>query len=153
MKPTLNTFQQVAQVLIENGNHKCIANAALLEDEFKQSTNLHLRGLELSSNNVISIANILKTDKNSNLTSISFSYNAIGDQGAIALAESFPYSIREIGMVSCDIGDLGGKAILQWAKNASTLQMICIEQNNFSASLRKDFKKWKMSHPKIMVII
>ncbi len=63
------------------------------------ATNLNLRNLGLTSNDAISIASELKSTTASKLASISLSYNPIGGEDAIALAESFPTSIREIGLV------------------------------------------------------
>ncbi|MDA9312619.1 hypothetical protein N9515_01960 [Vicingaceae bacterium] len=64
-------------------------------------TSLHLRNLELTSADAISIASELKTNSTSKLTSISLIYNSIGDVGAIALTEIFSKSIQVIGMVGC----------------------------------------------------
>jgi hypothetical protein len=106
---------------------------------------------------VAAVAGILEQEKgnNSNLIkSISFSYNhLIGDTGAIAIARSLPYSVCEIGLVDCGIGDKGGTEILNWMKTSPQLQMICIEQNNFSDKLKMEFKVFKNTNPKIMVVI
>jgi hypothetical protein len=95
---------------------------------------LHLISLELNAANISNIANSLQEENN--IQSISFSYNAIGDLGTIALLEKLPKSITEIGLVNCNITDNGGIELLNWMKNAPQLQMVCIEQNNFSAELK-----------------
>jgi hypothetical protein len=150
IKMTLNIFQQIAQVLLEKGNRKCLAKAADLNNDSVQSKSLHLRELDLNSKDVISIANVLQLD--TNLTSISFSHNPIGDLGAVALATSFPKSVREIGMEGCRIGDKGGGAILELAKSTPSLQMICIAQNNFSATLKKEFLEFSKARPNAMIV-
>jgi hypothetical protein len=139
IKMTLNIFQQIAQVLLEKGNRKCLAKAADLNNDSVQSKSLHLRELDLNSKDVISIANVLQLD--TNLTSISFSHNPIGDLGAVALATSFPKSVRE-----------GGGAILELAKSTPSLQMICIAQNNFSATLKKEFLEFSKARPNAMIV-
>ena len=67
------------------------------------------------------------------------SYNAIGDEGASTLAASLPNTLAELGLVGCSIGDQGGGAILEWAKYASGLRMICIEDNSMSAQMCNQF--------------
>ena len=88
------------------------------------------------------------------ITSISFSYNPlIGDLGTTALIKSLPSSIREIGCVGCGIGDIGGKEILSWMQTSTHLQMICMEQNNFSDTLKTKFRAFNINNPKIIVVI
>ena len=127
-------------------------------ENIKQPTNqLHLRNLGLTSSEVMAIAQALSegtTGKKNALRSVSFSYNPLlGDRGAIALAKAFPPSIVEIGLVNCSIGDPGGKELLEWAKRARNLRMICIEQNNFSENLKMEFRKFSHNHPHIMVVV
>tara|TARA_B110000114_G_C14973798_1_gene349600 strand:+ start:363 stop:599 length:237 start_codon:yes stop_codon:yes gene_type:complete len=67
------------------------------------------------------------------------SYNAIGGQGAKTLAGSLPGTLTELGLVGCSIRDKGGEAILEWAKFADGLLMICIEDNNMSDQMHEQF--------------
>lgn len=74
------------------------------------------------------------------LRSFSLSYNPIGSDGAITFIQALPTSLQELGMVGCDIGEEGGEAILEWTKQASSLRMLCIEQNHFSNTLKAEFR-------------
>ena len=98
-------------------------------------------------NNSIAIAAVLEQEKDTAvITSISFSYNGqMGDIGATALAKGLPASVQEIGFVGCGIADTGGRETLNWMKTAGILQMICIEQNEFSEKLKKEFQGFKKS--------
>jgi hypothetical protein len=64
-----------------------------------------------------------------------------------------PTNVKEIGCVACWINDAWGQEILKWMKTASNLQMICIEQNNFSEDLKQQFNIFKKQNPYIMIII
>ncbi len=146
-------MKQLAKVLRRIGTAECLKKVVTLEkQEFKTST-LNLRNLKLNATDIIEIANILQHDNDNTLRSISFSYNPlIGDEGAALLANSFPISINEIGLVGCGIGDIGAIEILHWMKKSTTLKMICIEGNNFSDNVKRDFKAFKKDNPHIMVI-
>lgn len=150
-------FDKIATILLKTGNAVCIKKGKMLNAENFQTSNLYLRSLELKQLDVLVIAEILdeeKKNKSDFLKLITFSYNnLIGDKGAIAIAKSLPNSILEIGLVDCEIGDKGGVEILNWMKTATNLQMICIEQNNFSDTLKKEFNIFKKDNPKIMVVI
>jgi hypothetical protein len=61
----------------------------------------------------------------------------------MTLANALPKTLTELGLVGCSIGDQGGKVILEWAKNASGLRLICIEENNISEELRNQFRSLK----------
>ncbi len=63
-----------------------------------------------------------------------------------------PESIREIGLVNCGIGDIGEIELMSWMSNSSNLQMICVEQNNFSTEFRLEFKKFRANNPQILVV-
>lgn len=117
-------------------------------------TSFNFRSLGLSLPAIVSIADILKREKeNQAITSISFSYNRLlGDAGAIALAQSLPDSIREVGLVDCRIGEKGGTALLDWIKEAPNLKMICVEQNQFSDALRMAFREVSKERPNTRVV-
>ena len=146
-------MKQLAKVLRRIGTAECLKKVVTLEkQEFKTST-LNLRNLKLNATDIIEIANILQHDNDNTLRSISFSYNPlIGDEGASLLANSFQNSINEIGLVGCGIGDVGAIELLHWMKKSTTLKMICIEGNNFSDNVKRDFKAFKKDNPHIMVI-
>ena len=73
------------------------------------------------------------------LRSFSLSDNTLGNEGAKVLAAALPKTLTELGLVGCAIGDQGGKAILEWAKYASGLRMVCLEDNRLSQGLRTQF--------------
>jgi len=108
--------------------------------------NVHLRNANMTAADAKTIANALDRTpvfELARLGSFSLSYNAIGDEGAKNLANSLPATLTELGLVGCSIGDRGGKAILDWAKHASGLHMICIEDNKMSDEMRKHFGRLK----------
>ena len=150
-------FNKIALVLRKTGNSKCIEKAKNLENDGDETRTLNLRKLSLMPNDIIAIADILKQEKDSDasfIKSISFSYNnLIGDLGATALARNLPSSIAEIGLVDCGIGDKGGNEMLKWIKNSTHLEMICMEQNNFSDKLKMEFEAFKGNNPQITVVI
>lgn len=84
---------------------------------------------------------------------MSVSYNQrLGDSGVTILLEKLPATVSEIGLVNCGIGDVGGLVILNWMRNSQNLQMICMEQNNFSANLRMEFSRFGSENPSVVVI-
>ena len=153
---TINRSIQIANILRKVGNKSCLAKAEMLEKESPPMSFLALRSLDLNASNVISIASCLKQEKedpNHLLKSISFSYNLLlGDDGAIALTEHLPDTICEIGLVNCGINDRGGMEVLNWIISLPNLQMICIEQNNFSETLRSEFRKFNGDNPQVLVV-
>ena len=108
--------------------------------------NLHLRNARITAGDVKLIANALDMTPSSELArlgSFSLSYNTIGDEGAKTLANALPKTLTELDLVGCSIGDQGGKEILEWAKYAGGLRMICIEDNIISEELRNQFRGLK----------
>lgn len=156
MKINKEPQTKIANILRKIGTKKCLEKAKMLDNASSPVSTLHLRDLDLNSSNIISISNCLKQQEGTNyslLKSISFSYNKlIGDTGVIALTESLPKSICEIGLVNCGINDIGGIELLNWMKNSPNLRMVCIEQNNFSEKLRLKFKKFSADNPQILVV-
>ena len=118
---------------------------------------LHLRsaGLDLSDakNLAKALRNLSANPESVRLSSFSVSYNrALGDPGTVALAQVLPQTVRDIGFVGCDMGDEGALALLEWAKKSSSLKMICVEQNNFSADTRSLYQQYKQNNPAATVI-
>jgi len=146
--------QKSAAVLRKIGSKACIEKARMLESSASPMTSFNFRSLGLSTSAILSIAGILRQEKDSqSITSISFSYNRLlGDSGAIALAQSLPDSICEVGLVDCRIGEKGGIALLDWIKEAPNLKMICIEQNHFSDALRMAFREVGKEKPNVLVV-
>ena len=118
------------------------------------SVNFHLRNAGFSADDVKLIANILgmmPARELARLRSFSLSDIIIGDEGAKALAATLPKTLTELGLVGCALGDQGGKAILEWAKYASGLRMICIEGNRLSHGLRTQFGDLQNTSPGMSV--
>ncbi|MFT6871009.1 MAG: hypothetical protein ACJAVN_000006 [Roseivirga sp.] len=137
-------------MLMENSKTKHEQLTRIIESSSDQ---LSFRNLGLTVSDVTSVANTLQQRSGSNpVKSISFSYNALGDEGAIAFANSFPHTITEVGLVGCAIGDKGGLAVLNWAKTSKHLRMICIEQNSFSDALKSEYSQFSNEHPEILVV-
>tara|TARA_R110002110_G_scaffold85816_2_gene223488 strand:+ start:72440 stop:72850 length:411 start_codon:yes stop_codon:yes gene_type:complete len=118
---------------------------------------LHLRRAGLNKSDTLVIARALHsltTPEAALLQSFSVSYNPdIEDEGAIALAQSMPRNIRDLGLVGCDLGDAGGAALLEWVNSAAGLQMICIEQNRFSDQLKQQFVALREKDKSMVVIV
>jgi hypothetical protein len=150
-------LKEIATVLRNIGSLECLEKAGILEADASKTITLTLRNLGLKSIDAIAIAHVFKQEKGTigdTITSISFSYNRLlGDMGATVIAKSLPASINEIGCVDCGIGDTGGMEILRWMKTSTHLQMICMEQNNFSETLKTKFKVFKINNPRIIVVI
>ena len=85
---------------------------------------------------------------------MSLSYNdAIGDTGAIAMAQSLPPTLHEVGLVNCGIGDAGGEALLRWAKNATGLRILCIEENNISEGIKLQLADLMHRNAALLVVV
>lgn len=148
-------YTEIANILKKTNNELCIAYATILETDGYQSSSLNFRNFSLSRNEIIAIAAIIYQDKDlsETLASISFSYNTLmGDEGSIALVNSLPLSIREIGLVGCGIGDAGGKEVLRTVEKLPNLQMLCIEQNLFSDQMQREYKEFRNGSPRVLVM-
>ena len=139
---TLEEILQVALREIGSDVTKTAADNLARIAVSSAALNLHLRNAKMTAADVKLIANALDrtpVSELARLVSFSLSYNAIGDDGASTLAASLPTTLAELGLVGCSIGDKGGGAILEWAKYANGLRMICIEDNSMSDQMRKQF--------------
>jgi len=139
---TLEEILQVALREIGSDVTKTAADNLARIAVSSAALNLHLRNAKMTAADVKLIANALDrtpVSELARLVSFSLSYNAIGDDGASTLAASLPATLTELGLVGCSIGDKGGGAILEWAKYANGLRMICIEDNSMSDQMRKQF--------------
>ena len=145
----MHPLHLIIDALLTIGTPATIQKAASIEAS--SGTTLNLRSLDLSSAMVNQIAAGLSSSIVP-LSSISFSYNsALGDAGAKALAAHLPKSLTELGMVDCGLQDEGGLALLEWAKTAPKLRMICIEQNAFSEEARRAFVDFSEAIPHMVV--
>ncbi len=118
---------------------------------------LHLRnaGLNAADAQVLASGMLRANARNGHfLRSFSASHNPeLGDAGTAALAEAFPKTMTELGMVGCSVGDEGGRAMLEWARTAPELRMICVEGNAFSADMRLRFQELASFDRKILVVV
>ena len=146
--------KEIAKLLRKKGGAVCTQKSEALENEISEISSLNLRNLGLDEKDMVDITNIIEQENDTNyIKSISFSYNQlIGDVGATLIAKKMPHSIFEIGLVDCGIGDKGGYELLNWIRKSNSLQMICIEQNNFSDKLKMEFNSFKRENPKVMVV-
>ena len=143
------TFTPSGSDAAKNATDNLTQNAAS-----SPSVNFHLRNAGFSADDVKLIANILgmtPARELARLRSFSLSDNTLGNEGAKVLAAALPKTLTELGLVGCAIGDQGGKAILEWAKYASGLQMVCIEDNRLSQGLRTQFGDLQNTSPGMSV--
>ncbi len=141
------------------GKEVCITAAEKLQaaPASSSSFSLHLRGAGLDVPDAEVLAKALKSLSSGHrrmLRSFSVSYNPLlGDRGAAALARSLPQTVSEIGFVGCEIGDIGGEALLKWARQAPHLSMICVEENAFSRVTEKRFRELAQGNPALLVVV
>jgi hypothetical protein len=138
--------------------HKEIQKLLFKKQESKnngyEQSNLHLRNLGLQQNDIIDLTHYIDQQNiGTNIQSISFSYNPlIGDTGVIHLLKKLPFSITEFGLVNCGISDKGGIQILNWMIKSNNLRLICMERNDLSDKLKKEFNVFKKEHPNVIVV-
>jgi hypothetical protein len=118
---------------------------------------LHLRraGLDEADARILAEGMLQQNDGAGRfLRSFSASYNAeFGDAGAAVLAAALPVTVAELGLVSCAIGDAGGRAILNWVQAATDLQMVCVEGNCFSAEMKSRFCDFARRKTHVLVVV
>jgi hypothetical protein len=145
--------------LNNTGKPVCLAAAGRLAalDPNTKSFDLHVRRAGLDAEDARILADALReTDGFSGpvLRSFSASYNPdLTDAGVVALAEAFPATMTELGLVGCSIGDAGGLAILSWARTAAGTRMICVEANDFSANVKSDFAQLGRESSSLLVVV
>ncbi len=149
----------LAQALRTIGSPVCVALANRLEHDLgdRSTFDLHLRSANLGDKAAMLIAGAFQqiTDRSlPELTSFSLSYNRdISSAGVIALAQSFPGSLKDLGLVGCGLGDASGAALAQWARQAPSLRTMCIEGNEFSDGTKTRLASLRQSHPHIQVYV
>lgn len=141
------------------GKPVCLKAADILASSAGKSRffNLHLRSADLNVTDAKILADGIKRNTaagGGSLSSFSTSYNPeLGDEGAAHLAAAFPDSMTELGMVGCNISDEGGQSILNWAKTAPNLRMICVEGNDFSNGMKALIRNISPSGRQIFVVV
>ena len=148
-KPLQN---KIVTLLRNIATSACIAEANRIESLPTLKRRFHFRNLNLSTTNLEDLFDLLDQEEYK-IISISFSHNPIGDEGAILIAERLPNYIEEIGLVDCQISDLGGRAILEILNELTKLDMICIEKNSMSNALKLEYQKYGAFNPNLMVIV
>ena len=143
-KPTDVIKRSPAQNALSVGSDETLAVADNYASSVVSSSilNLHLRNVRIIASDVKIIANALDKTPSSELARIGsfrLSYNTIGDQGDMTLANALPKTLTELGLFGCSIDHQVGKEILEWVKYVGRLQMICIEDNIISEELRNQF--------------
>ncbi len=82
---------------------------------------------------------------------MSFNEN-LRDEGIITILNHIPKTTFVIAFVECGISDKAGNAIIKCANNASNLNGIYIEGNNFSKKREIEFEKLRINNPDLIVL-
>ena len=141
------------------GTPGCLAAADRLEAAIGSQVgfDLHLRRAGLNQADAEILADGMlraNTGKAISLRSFSASYNPeLGNVGAATLAAAFPTTMTELGLVGCAVGDAGARPILEWARSAPNLKMICVERNNFSAGIKTQFRDLASLGGNMLVVV
>ena len=141
------------------GTPGCLAAADRLEAAIGSQVgfDLHLRRVGLNQADAEILADGMlraNTGKAISLRSFSASYNPeLGNVGAATLAAAFPTTMTELGLVGCAVGDAGARPILEWARSAPNLKMICVERNNFSAGIKTQFRDLASLGGNMLVVV
>jgi len=145
--------------LRSTGNAACRSTAIRLE-AFRTSSadyDLHLRNAGLRAVDAEIIARAMREFCPSEapaLRSFSMSYNpGLTDAAVEVLAQSFPSTLTELGLVDCAIGDKAGVALLRWGKMAVGLRLLCLEKNHFSAGIRREFASLAKQKINLVVVV
>lgn len=148
---------KLVNALTRANNIGCSAAAERVADSGSSTVSLHVRGVDLTVPALRQITQAISALNHGEarlLTSVSVSYNpALSDAGAQTLADSLPSVLPELGMVGCEVTDVGGRALLAWAERAKGLRMLCIEENQFSASMVARFRKLADTKPGLSLFI
>ena len=141
------------------GTPGCLAAADRLEAAIGSQVgfDLNLRRVGLNQADAEILADGMlraNTGKAISLRSFSASYNPeLGNVGAATLAAAFPTTMTELGLVGCAVGDAGARPILEWARSAPNLKMICVERNNFSAGIKTQFRDLASLGGNMLVVV
>jgi hypothetical protein len=143
---------QIASILKSEGSKSLLQKALEIESHEGNLVSLHLRNLDINDSTLHSITEILKLEvKCLEIKSVSLSYNNnLTEKGLIPFIENLPKSIREIGLVGCDMNDLIGKKIIEKINCLPNLSMICIEKNNFSKNIINELRNYKLNNPQVL---
>jgi hypothetical protein len=152
MDDILRALRQIAtpQCLAAAEGLQAVADTAVYFD-------LHLRSAGLTADHAMILASALRAHQRRpapHLRSFSASYNPeLTNAGTMALAEAFPDTMAELGLVGCALTDRSGAAILAWADRAQQPQMICIEQNPFSSEFKARASQLRNTKAGLMLVV
>lgn len=144
---------QIAKLLQSIGTPLCIAEAERVLKLNTLKRRFHFRNLNLTAEMIHDFFDLLDSEKDYSINSLSFSHNPIGDEGAQIIANRIPANIEEIGLVDCNIGNEGAEALLKVLDELPQLDMICIENNNLSNHIKQEFQKFAAFNPDLMIIV
>ena len=74
------------------------------------------------------------------------------DEGVINILNHISKTTSVIAFVECEITNKAGNAIIEWTNNASNLNGIYIEGNNFSNKMEIEFEKLRINNPDLIVL-
>ena len=140
-------------------NTVCLSAADRLEASRASNADydLYLRNADLGAADAEVIAGALREAslfEGPTLRSFSMSYNpGLTDAGIVSLAQAFPPTLTELGLVECAIGDEGGAALLHWGQKAVGLRIICVEGNRFSVRIRQGFASLAQERKNLLVVV
>lgn len=150
--PNNETLEATVQAALWSSGSTARVNAA----DPSGKVSLHLRQAGIDAIGAAHLATALSKvsqSQRARLHSFSLSYNEIKDEGTIALAGALPRTLVELGLVNCSISDKGGMALLEWARRAQGLRMICVENNAMSAGMRSEFRRLQKTQPGLSVYV
>ena len=142
-----NPFWPLIDVLRSIGKPVCVETAGSLSDKnaADNSYSLHLRNAALNSEDAGQIGLSMKevhARHDIRLDSFSASYNkGLGKRGVVHLLTNLPDHVGELGLVGCNLNDASASLIVDFMSRSQSLRMICVENNNFSASAKADITK------------
>lgn len=139
-------LQPLIDILRAIGKPVCLHAAETLSEKHvaDKSYSLHLRNADLNSKDAEQIGrsiNMVHAQRDIRLRSFSASYNiGLGKQGIGHLLAGLPNHLGELGLVDCNLDDASAYLIIEFIARSQSLQMICVEDNNFSVSVKDDIR-------------
>lgn len=134
-----------------------LAGLLLPDGAGHQHFDLHLRSANLNPSDALLLVDgmqWLSAQDSWKMRSFSVSYNPTLEQvGIITLVKSLPPTVADLGMVGCDMDDQSALVLLEWARRATMLKVICIEENHLSSAVKNQFTALRSVTNGMMVIV